>query len=106
MWSACASTIANSFWTASGVSSFVEVCVGDHPGICDDLGALFPRCPGRTLFVGRCIVETYDSAVGVDVALEEEAGGQPTSPLTAVLPDAAMRLWTTLAATGAGLPTG
>ena len=41
-----------------------------------------------------------------DGAPEEEAGGQPTSPLTAVLPEAAMRLWTTVAATDAGVSTG
>ena len=37
---------------------------------------------------------------------EDGPGGQPTSPLTAVLPDEAMRLWTTVAATDAGVPTG
>ena len=87
------------------MSSFVKVCVGDHPGIWDDLGALFQTCPGIALFWGRCIVGTYDSVAGAAVAPEEE-GGQPTLPLTAVLPDAAMRLWTTVAATDAEVSTG
>ena len=37
---------------------------------------------------------------------EDGPGGQPTSPLTAVLPDEAMRLWTTVAATDAEVSTG
>ena len=36
----------------------------------------------------------------------DEPGGQPISPLTAVLPDEAMRLWTTVAATDAEVSTG
>ena len=37
---------------------------------------------------------------------EDGPGGQPTSPLTAVLPDEAIRLWTTVAAKDAEVSTG
>ena len=37
---------------------------------------------------------------------EDEPGGQPTSPLTADLPDEAMRLWTAVVAADSGVSTG
>ena len=36
----------------------------------------------------------------------DEPGGQPMSPLTAVLPDEAMRLWTAVVAADSGVSTG
>ena len=53
----------------------------------------------------------YESVGGADempggAPNEDGPGGQPTSPLTAVLPDEAMRLWTTVAATDAEVSTG
>ena len=99
----------------------MRVCVGDHPGMPEDLGTGLPRWAGRTLFCGWWRVGTYDSVGGLDempggappenempggAPPEDEFGGQPTSPLTAVLPDAATRLWTTVAATDAEVSTG
>ena len=75
-----------------------------QPGICDGLAALFSRCPGACLFDGSLTVGMY-SVPGGAVAPEDE-GGQPGFPLTAVLPDAANRLWTTSRATAALSSTG
>ena len=107
MWSACASAIMNNFWKAAGTASLVNVCVGDQPGMFEDLGTGFPRCAGRTLFCGWWSVGTYDSVGWADEMpgggptggeLPEDEGCQPMSPLTGVLPDSAMTLWTAVVA--------
>ena len=53
----------------------------------------------------------YDSVGGADempggAPIGDGPDGQPTAPLTADLPDEAMRLWTTVAATDAEVSTG
>ena len=94
--SAWASTITKSFWRPIAASSFVKTCVGDHPGICEDLDALFWRWPGACLFCGSLTVGMY-SVPGGAVA-PDEAGGQETGPLTGLSPAARMDALTTAAA--------
>ena len=107
MWSACASAMMNGFWRAAGTSSLVKVCVGDQPGMFEDLGTGFPRYAGRTLFCGWWRVGTYDSAGWADempgggptgVGPPDDEGGQPTLLLTGFMPEATMTLWTAVAA--------
>ena len=86
-------------------SSLEKTYVGVHPGIWGDRGALLLMCPGVDLSCGSFTVGTYPSGPGGAAEADEE-GGHPGLPLTAVLPDAAIKLWTTAAAAEALSSTG
>ena len=93
--SAWFSTITNTFWRAIKPSSFVKTWVCVHPGICEELDALFWKWAGAVLFCGSLTVGRY-SVPGGAVAPDEAGGhGNPGSPLTAVFPAACMDAATT-----------
>ena len=86
-------------------SSLEKTYAEVHPEMWEDLRAVLLMRTGYALVCAGFTVGT--NASGPRVAAEaDEEGSQPGLPLTAVLPDAAIRLWTTAAAAVALSSTG